>query len=161
MAKKSRGQKASFANIGKGELTLDQLDGVAGGAGTSGMKTDNDIIGDSHLTQPNALQPTSAGQGVPAPIVTGQHAGAEVVSGGTNFDARTGATIGVGYHDSNSDGMSYTVQAGLGTDASFHAGVTGIDAVAGTHGIASASVDAGSGVTAAVQARGDADIYAK
>ena len=158
MAKKSRNQNSIDSN--NGELSLDQLDSVAGGAGQ--LVTDNNnaqMMTDLHLTQPNALQPhNSTNPGIQTDILTGTDLTATTTHDSTSFTAVAGARAGVANDTQLAIGNLHS-QAGVDVDTSFKAGLTGISGQAGGHAIASTSLDMGAGFTNNNTVRADGDVF--
>ncbi|WP_229266831.1 hypothetical protein [Leptospira sp. severe_002] len=160
MSKKSHDGKPLQST--HGELSLDQLDSVAGGAGQ--VITDNNsaqMLTDLHLTQPNALQPhNSTNPGIQTDILTGTDVSATTTHDSTSFTATAGARTGVANDTQLSIGNLHS-QAGADVDASFKAGATGVSGQAGGHAIASTSLDMGAGFTNNNTARADGDVFLK
>ena len=165
MAKKSRNHNSS---TGKGELTLDQLDSVAGGIGPAAdagrLVTDNNnaqMMTDLHLTQPNALQPhNQTNPGVQTDILTGTDVGAQSGTTATGWQATAGARTGVAADTQLAIGNLHS-QAGVDADTSFKVGASGLSTQAGGHAIASTSLDMGAGFTNNNTVRADGDVYLK
>ncbi|MEW6451911.1 MAG: hypothetical protein AB1490_14740 [Pseudomonadota bacterium] len=160
MSKKSHDGKPPQST--HGELSLDQLDSVAGGAGQ--VITDNNsaqMLTDLHLTQPNALQPhNSTNPGIQTDILTGTDVSATTTHDSTSFTATAGARTGVANDTQLAIGNLHS-QAGADVDASFKAGATGVSGQAGGHAIASTSLDMGAGFTNNNTARADGDVFLK
>jgi hypothetical protein len=161
MAKKSRNQNSSDKR--KDELSLDQLDTVSGGGfipqGTTTNNNDAQMLTDLHLTQPNALQPhNQTNPGIQTDILTGTHAGGEVIHTATTFTATADSRAGVANTTELSVGTLHS-QAGADVDTSFKAGPTGVSGQVGAHVIASTSLDMGAGFTNNNTVRGDAGLY--